>query len=139
MKVRCYWNLHRKIWSVQDAKSRRVIAHADQVLLDDVEFKVSETGRQRVLVEKRKNVHAFAVGELVAMTPPDNWSARTGELALDIKQRGRAVTYNPYKAGTFVAECGSIVKEILPITEARRVYLTWQSMDGIPRARVHAA
>lgn len=66
-RVRVYFNLHRKQLSVQSKtdKGWRVWLHANKVTLEDVEFKVSEAGRQRVLREKKKNVHAFVEGNLV--------------------------------------------------------------------------
>ena len=30
-KVRVYWNLHKKCWSIQDCKSGLVIDHKDKV------------------------------------------------------------------------------------------------------------
>lgn len=42
-----------------------VVGHAREILLADVRFVVREGGRQRVLETGRKNVHAFAVGEIV--------------------------------------------------------------------------
>jgi len=44
----------------------RVVGWASTVLLSDVTPKVSEAGRQRVLREKRKNVHAGMGGYLSA-------------------------------------------------------------------------
>ena len=66
-RVRVYFNLHRKQLSVQSKtdKGWRVWLHANKITLEDVEFKVSEAGRQRVLREKKKNVHAFVEGNLV--------------------------------------------------------------------------
>lgn len=86
MKVRVYYNLHRKQLSVQSKtpKGWRVWLHANKVTLEDVEFKVSEAGRQRVLREKKKNVHAFVEGNLVldgiGKIEPRVW-----------------VSYNPYR------------------------------------------
>ncbi len=109
LKVRCYWNLHRNLWSVQDAKTRRVIGHAKKVLLREVVFTVSEKGRLRVLREKRKNVHAFAVGELHGAaweTPfgfgPAYWTRGDAAYAAAAARLGETVTYNPYKDATFV-------------------------------------
>ena len=61
MKARyyIYWNLHKKMWSVRH--KGKVIAHSREIHARDCEFKVSEAGRQRVLREKRKNVHAYVV------------------------------------------------------------------------------
>ena len=70
-------------------------ASARQVRLSDVEFRVRESGRQRMLRERRKNVHAYAVGHLVDWVHPDD----TRDLAtLD----GRQVLYDAYRFPTFV-------------------------------------
>lgn len=64
-EVEVYWNLHRNCYSVRAraGESRgRVIAHVDEFHLDDAKFVVSEAGRQRVLAERRKNVHAVVRG-----------------------------------------------------------------------------
>ena len=69
--TRVYFNLHKKLLSIQ-AKvngSWKVIRHVNEIMLADVKFKVYEKGRQRVLNEKRKNVHAFIVGNLVETLP----------------------------------------------------------------------
>lgn len=86
-RVKIYWNLHKKCFSVQ--YKGIVIAHKDTVCLENVEFKVSEAGRQRVLRESRKNVHATVHGYLV------------DSLELDVDKL-RKVSYNPYKNETFV-------------------------------------
>ena len=88
MRVRVYYNLHKHTFSIQHRTSKgwRVRDYADTVRLTDVTFKVSEAGRQRVLREGRKNVHAFVIGTL-ADTVPDT---------------PHRVTYNPFKAPTFV-------------------------------------
>ena len=88
MQVRVYYNLHRHTFSVQHRIDGRwlVRGYADEVMLRDATFKVSEAGRQRVISEGRKNVHAFVVGTLVDSLPPTPV----------------AVTYNPYKYEAFV-------------------------------------
>lgn len=95
MKVFCYFNLHKLCWSVKALEGPRkgtVIAHLQTIALSDVTFKVSEAGRQRVLNQKRKNVHAGVVGQWDKCdTPAPAW-----------KNKGLAVSYNPYKAPTFV-------------------------------------
>ena len=48
-KVFVYRNLHKKCYSVKDWKTKKVIAHVDNIFLKDAVFKVSEAGRQRVL------------------------------------------------------------------------------------------
>ena len=89
VRVFVYYNLHRKCWSVKALEGDRkgkVIAHMDTVRLVDAEFKVSEAGRQRVLREQRKNVHAGVVGRLCTNV----------DRVLD------EVGYNPYKWNSFV-------------------------------------
>lgn len=81
-----YRNLHRRCWSVRHRGIVR--SHCDVVTLADATFRVSEAGRQRVLRERRKNVHAVVRGTLVSN------DGVVGEGALE-------VSYNPYKGGTF--------------------------------------
>lgn len=88
-KVEVYWNLHKKVYSVRARSGEqrgRVIAHVRDFTLTNVTFSVSQAGRERVLAEGRKNVHAFVRGE---------WAGPT-EVMMS------KVTYNPYKYTTFV-------------------------------------
>ena len=104
LKVFVYFNLHRKCWSVkalEGPNKGRVIDHTHEVWLDGVTFKVSEAGRQRVLREKRKNVHAGVVG----------WIAPSTGL---INAWWEPVYYNPYKVETFVKRATGI-----PIKQAK--------------------
>jgi hypothetical protein len=115
MRVYVYFNLHRKCFSIkalEGPKKGRVIAHHDDVLLFDATFKVSEAGRQRVLRERKKNVHAGVVGQWVG--------SLDDELTIErIVYNGTAVTYNPYKYNTFVHLYGEH-----PIETGRLVALT---------------
>ena len=64
-RVKVYRNLHKKCWSVVSMEGSdygKVIGHEKFVMLDLCDFKVSEKSRQRVIREKRKNVHAWVVG-----------------------------------------------------------------------------
>lgn len=110
MKVFVYYNLHKKVWSVkalEGERKGRVIRHALELKLKDVIFKVSEAGRQRVLTEKRKNVHAGVVGYL------------TDEAFFWDKPK--VVTYNPYKAGHFYDK-----ETNEPVHNASRVYMAYR-------------
>lgn len=91
MKVFVYYNLHKHCYSIKslEGKTRgKVIDYRDEVDLVNVEFRVSEKGRQRVLKEQKKNVHAGVVGELV----------NPMAVAKELKQ----MYYNPYVTETFV-------------------------------------
>lgn len=102
MRVKCFRNLHfkdRVVWSVQYYNSRSkswlLMMHTPNVMLRNCTFKVSEAGRQKVIQNKRKIVHAFVIGELVV---DPNWFPHWKEL----ESRGVPVTYNPYKYKQFV-------------------------------------
>lgn len=94
MIVDVYYNLARKCLSVR--YRGRVIGHVPAITLRDATFHVSEPGRQRVLENKRKNVHAVVRGEFVKYYAPS-------ELIAD------RVHYNPYKVATFVKDDGTPV------------------------------
>lgn len=90
MKVFVYFNLHKKVWSVKALEGEfkgRVIRHTTSFTVTDCKFKVSEAGRQRVLRDKRKNVHAGIVGQ---------WAGECEALP-----EWDAVSYNPYTGRTF--------------------------------------
>ena len=122
MKRRVYFNLHKHLFSVQEKVNGqwKVVGHTDDITLYNVTFKVSEAGRQRVLKEKRKNVHAFVEGTL-----------SPSPLVCD---NPLIIRYNPYKSGSFtsgdfnVKEAGAVrllKKEGKPIIQA-------EGIRGIP-------
>lgn len=114
-RVRVYWNLHRNTFSVQAVETGRVFLHADDLTLTDVRFVVRKGGRDRVLDERRKNVHAFVVGE---------WDA-LGTTGLD---EGAHVRYNPYQHATFVNLLGE------PVLAAEAAFL--RKVAGKPQVRL---
>tara|TARA_Y100001937_G_C6960418_1_gene258636 strand:+ start:190 stop:585 length:396 start_codon:yes stop_codon:yes gene_type:complete len=92
-KVRVYWNLHRKCWSIQDCKSGLVIDHKAWVVLEG-NFVVRKGGQKRVRQEGKKNVHAFAVGYI------QDWRTQPSHMVyLDDWDR---VKYNPYTDDYFM-------------------------------------
>jgi hypothetical protein len=86
--VEAYWNLHGDCVSFRERGGR--VQHADWVLIEDARFAVQPKGREKVLNEQRKNVHAFVRGQLleIATEPPEvsGWDV---------------VTYRPYTADFF--------------------------------------
>lgn len=85
-RVFVYYNLHKKCFSIRSMKTGLVVAHADKVYMSECTFKVSEAGRQRVLKEKKKNVHAGIIGKWL-------------ECAIGTSE---TATYNPFKYDSFV-------------------------------------
>ena len=94
--VYVYYNLHRHLWSVRaltGPNRGRVVSHERSLVLAGVKPKVSEAGRQRVIREGKKNVHAGLVGR---WTLPDTIDGgRWNGISTPI-------TYNPYKYTSFV-------------------------------------
>ena len=92
-RVMVYYNLHKHTFSI--SYNGRVIAHADYVKLFNVEFRVRQGGRDKVLKEKRKNVHSFVIGTLVdyCKYPCEDMPS---------EPNNNIVTYNPYKYNSFV-------------------------------------
>jgi hypothetical protein len=92
-KVMVYYNLHKHTFSV--TYDGKVIMYADYVKLGDVEFRVRKGGKEKVRLEKSKNVHAFVIGKLLDYCeyPCDE---------LPVTDSNRIVTYNPYKHDSFV-------------------------------------
>jgi len=85
-----YFNLHKNVFSVKDVKTGLVAGdHKEMVIVKNAVFKVSEAGRQRVLIEGVKNVHAGVKGELGVFSDVD-----TANMV--------QVTYNPKKYDSFV-------------------------------------
>ena len=62
-RVKVYFNLQKDCLSVIDAETGLLYCHAHRVELHDAKFRVQPAGRERVLREKRKNVHAYIVGK----------------------------------------------------------------------------
>lgn len=103
-KVFVYKNLHKDCWSVK--QNGLVKAHTDHLHLKECQFIVNEKGRERVLKEKRKNVHAGITGYIHS----------SSNISFDNNQ---IISYNPYKYNSFVMAN----KNNTPIYEAGEVFL----------------
>lgn len=115
MKVFVYRNIQKEgnVFSIKVLEGplkNRVVGHTHGLLLEDCQFVVSQAGRNRVLKEKRKNVHAGVVGNLVAVT---GYRTRLHNAGMDFEYMneeawlkkyaaGIPVTYNPYLYSSFV-------------------------------------
>jgi hypothetical protein len=92
MKAAVYWNLHKDIFSIQSREASgygKVVAHTDSVVVAQPRFVVRQAGREKVLRDKSKNVHAFVVGKIEY------------DMFFSLG-KGRLITYNPYKYKSFV-------------------------------------
>lgn len=93
-EVMVYRNLTRKCWSIKSTATNRVICHAMIVFMPTATFTVSEKVRQRVLRERKKYVHAGAIGIPKMFHKGDKFTQ---------------ISYNPYKSSTFVDPLGNPV------------------------------
>lgn len=89
LRVFVYYNSRKKCWSVKDVCTNKVVASVDCITLRSPKYKVSEKGRERVLKEGKKNVHAGIEGIVSPLG--------------DEPFRVQRVTYSPQKNKTFVA------------------------------------
>lgn len=114
-KVRIYRNLNKtEFYSIQDYKTKIVLGYAKSVTIGGgVQFKVSEKSRQRVLRDRRRNVHAFAIGLLQG----------TGS---DIPKGTTSGYYNPYLTESFINEQTgeAISKSEIAHCQGTRVYFS---------------
>lgn len=129
MKVFVYRNLNRSghmysIKSLEGISKGKVIGYAPRIVIDNAELRVNEAGRQRVLKEKRKNVHAGCVGDLVMVSGWITKMHQSGatfdycnqEEFLKTFPTGILINYNPYLYNSFVVEATKS-----PIKKADRV------------------
>jgi L-fucose mutarotase/ribose pyranase (RbsD/FucU family) len=110
MKCFIYRNLHKKgytysIKALDGPHKGLVVGYGGRIVVKDVEFKVSEAGRRRCIRERKKNVHAGIVGELVSVY--DLEERIPAGIVRDLnywREDSTEVTYNPYKTNTFIAK-----------------------------------
>lgn len=108
-KVFVYYNLHQACWSVKALSGElrgRVVAHMASITISDPSYRVSEAGRRRVLMEKRKNVHAGIVGFMVGVGDDS------------VPEGAEQIYYNPYVTESFVRK-----SDMNPAPSYRRIIL----------------
>ena len=96
-KVEVYRNLHKKCWSVRNNATGHVLWHCTEVILKDVDLVVRPGGRAKVRREKRKNVHAFAKGELLYTSVGNNLKIYDSYM-----ENFKQILYDPYQYESFV-------------------------------------
>lgn len=115
MRVKVYFNLHKKLFSVvalEGDKKGKVIEHTDSIDLSMPIFRVQKAGRERVLKEKKKNVHAYVTGYKCKLKS-DKEIAKIGDYEW-VK-----ASYNPYKNESFVS-----VKDNIRVSHCRYARLS---------------
>ena len=80
-----------------DAKTRKVIGHAHNLMMTDCTFPVSTKGVERIRETNRKQVVAFVHGKFLGY-------------GVDLSFRGREVFFDPYLHNNFVDAHGYAVE-----------------------------
>lgn len=139
MRHEVYYNLHKKCLSYRRMPFSRdgikynagLVEHASDLLLEDVVFAVQPAGRRRVVIEQRKNVHAFVRGILLSGTPlvydvvAADWYL--DEVKSILSHPGVVeVTYNPYSWGVFYDR-----NTLTPVHSADRVYIVGKAIYAV--------
>lgn len=106
-RIQVYRNLRKDNFSIRDAKTRRVIAYGTDIILSNIRMCVQKGGRERVIREKWKNIHAYVSGSY------------EGDNYLDLNQDWEVIYYNPYTTETFINK-----KTGEPIFHANMAYLS---------------
>ncbi len=86
---RVYRNLHKKCWSVQTyikGHGWRLYNWYHELIIKNPVFIVYEKGRQKVIEQKKKNVHAYIMGELELSEPIPKFR----------QDQHIKINYNPY-------------------------------------------
>jgi hypothetical protein len=122
-QVRVYRNLHKKRWSVQvkTHKGWRVWRHTNEIIIKNAELDVKNAGRERVIRKKRKNVHAFVIGE------PTFVRGLTLNSPIQQFQKDTPITYNPYKNAFFI---NKLTNEY--VLNAQEILLDFPTEEGPP-------
>ena len=96
-KYRVYRNLHRGDFSI--LSNGKVIDRGDNLILTNVQFYSRETGRQRVIEEGVKNVHAFMCTNDLVVKFDENLEPKLDRRVISRIQ----ITYNPKLYANFYA------------------------------------
>jgi hypothetical protein len=113
MRVRLYRNLspqyrQQHAWSImamEGPRKGKVVDIVDGAVLSEVVFLVSEAGRQRVLRDRVKNVHAFVEGQLVKKFALNSLAKDAdGDNVLPGQGVTVRIGYDPYRTPQMVRE-----------------------------------
>ena len=103
---RIYWNLRKQLFSVK--YEEKVISHEKRIILltplKSQPSYVSQAGRERVLRERQKNVHAYLQSNDIITT-------NLNEVIQDLGTYGDVlypIKYNPYKFDSFMVEIENV-------------------------------
>ena len=94
--IKVYRNLRNRLWSIMDARTRKVIGHTNCIVVSDASFPVNAKGVEKIRETLRKRVVAFVAGKFQGYDADEECQ--------------QAVRFNPYLDLTFVDSHGFPVK-----------------------------
>ena len=124
MKVKVYWNLHKRKWSIQ--QGGLVIDHRDSLFLTKANFTVREGGQKRVRESGHKNVHAFVCGE---------WDQKNYHSFKDM-MLWRKVSYNPKRDDFFMVQKFSDPTQYKELDRSMTYAVALETENGKPITRI---
>jgi hypothetical protein len=110
MRYRIYKNLHKNCFSIK--LKGLVVGYCNAVTILEPRFITSETGRQRVIKEQAKNVHAFIEGclsDIQGLTLKDGRSVIETPSKTPSDAAQGVLTYNPYEHIGFVDKATGVL------------------------------
>lgn len=113
--VRIAYHAVKRCFSIRDAKTRKVIGYTDRIVLRNVCFLVSQAGRERVLKERVKHIHAYVLGL---------FEQDLQQLSRENEGCDDEAYYNPYNTVCFINKSTKeqLTYAELVICEQHRVY-----------------
>lgn len=108
-RIRTYWNLHKDCYSIVHAEGDnygRVAGYLRMpFLLKNVEFRVQEATRQRIVEDGVRDICAYVVGRVESL------GSVAPKHIQRMQNRGRHVQFNPFTGDSFVDEGGNSVEQ----------------------------
>ena len=115
MRYRIYKNLHRNCLSIKS--KGLVVGYCDAVTILEPRFITSEAGRQRVIKERAKNVHAYIEG---CLSDIQGLILKDGRSVIEMPSKTPSapaqgvITYIPYEHTGFVDKAtGALLEDDL--------------------------
>lgn len=121
--VRVFKNWKLGCYSIM--QDGRLKASARQVRLTDVEFRVRESGRRRMLEKGVRTVHAYAIGRLVDFVYPGESRDLDG-------MRGRGAFYDPRRYPAFLDSETNVPVIRVPAAQLDERGVTYAGSDSEP-------
>ncbi|BAZ18894.1 hypothetical protein NIES4071_107790 (plasmid) [Calothrix sp. NIES-4071] len=118
-RVAVYYNLHYCVFSIKEGgRNGCLLTHAGMCEISDATFEVESAGRARAIRQGRKNVHAYVVGTLRALS----WDILDNHVVHQLINQGyQIITYNLHREHHQFYYQDSV--KYSPIIEAKSVIL----------------